>query len=129
MFLVIIDAHSKWIEAIPLPGATYQWTIQQLRTTFAHFSILDTIVTDNGTCFVSSEFEQFLSQNGTQHQRSAPYHPVSNGMAERGVQILKQDLKKITNGPIEERLAKVLFNYRITPQSTTRTSPTQLLWL
>ena len=27
MFLVIIDAHSKWIEAIPLPAATSQLTI------------------------------------------------------------------------------------------------------
>lgn len=128
MFLVIINTHSKWIEAIPLPAATYQWTIQQLQTTFTHFSISDTIVTDNGTCFVSSEFEQFLSQNGIQHRRSAPY-PASNGLAERGVQILKQGLKKMKDGPIEERLAKVLFNYRITPQSTTRTSPAQLLFI
>ena len=30
MFLVIIDAHTKWLEVIPLHGATSQLTIQQL---------------------------------------------------------------------------------------------------
>jgi len=59
MFLVIIDIHTKWIEAALLPAATSQLTIQQLRTIFACFGIPDTVVTDNGTCFVSSEFEQF----------------------------------------------------------------------
>ena len=57
MFLVIIDVHTKWLEAIPLRGATSQLTIQQLRTIFARFGLPDTVVTDNGTCFVSSEFE------------------------------------------------------------------------
>lgn len=47
------------------------------------------------------------------------YHPASNGVTERGVQILRQGLKKIKDGPIEERLTIVHFNYRITPQSIT----------
>ena len=128
MFLVIIDAYSKWIEAIPLPAATTRLTIQQLRTIFARFGIPDTVVTDNGACFVSSEFEQFLLENGICHQKSPPYHPASNGLAERAVQILKQGLKKIRNGTIEERLSKLLFNYRITPQSTTGISPAKLLF-
>ena len=85
MFLVVIDAHSKWIEAVLLPAATSRLTIQQLRTIFACFGIPDTVVTDNGTCFVSSEFEQFLLENGIRHQKSAPYHPASNGLAERAV--------------------------------------------
>ena len=128
MFLVIPDAHMKWLEATPLCGATSQLTIQQLRTIFARFGLPDTVVTDNGTCFVSSEFEKFLSENGIHHRKTAPYHPASNGLAERAVQILKQGLKKIKNGSMEERLAKLLFNYRITPQSTTGTSPAQLLF-
>lgn len=45
---------------------------------------------------------------------SAPYHPASNGLAERAVQIIKQGLKKETKGDIHTRLAKVLFSYRIT---------------
>ena len=128
MFLVIIDAHTKWLEAIPLSGATSRLTIQQLQTIFAHFGLPDTVVTDNGTCFVSSEFEQFISENSIHHWKIAPYHPASKGLAERALQILKQGLKKIKNGSMEEILARLLFNYRITPQSTTGASPAQLLF-
>ena len=93
-FLVIIDAHSKWIEAIPLPAATFQLTIKQLQAVFAQFGIPDTVVMDNGTCFVSSEFEQFLLENSISHQKSPPYHQASNSLAERAVQILKQGSRR-----------------------------------
>ena len=58
------------------------------------------IVTDNGTGFVSGEFEQFLKSNGVKHTTSAPYHPASNGLAERTVQIVKKGLKKRSIGAI-----------------------------
>ena len=64
IFLVLIDAHSKWIEVYPVRAATSSATIQQLRIMFAQFWILETVVLDNGQCFVSVEFEEFLSCNG-----------------------------------------------------------------
>ena len=53
MFFVLIDAHSKWIEAICTPSATSDVVIQELRTLFAQFGLPETIVTDNRSCFVS----------------------------------------------------------------------------
>ena len=88
MFLVLIDAHSKWIEAICTLSATSDMVIQELRTLFAQFGLPETIVTDNGSCFVSEEFETFLKENGIMHITSAPYHPSTNGLAERAVQVL-----------------------------------------
>ena len=65
---VIADAHSEWIEAEMVQRATSEGTIQkQLRTLFARFGIAETIVSDNGPCFVSREFEQFLKGNGVTH--------------------------------------------------------------
>ena len=119
MFLILIDAHSKWIEAFCVASATSNATIECLRQTFAQFGIPEMIVTDNGTCLVSAEFESFLKTNGVKHLTSAPYHPASNGLAERAVQIMKQGLKKVTQGSLNARLAKILFAYRLTPQSTT----------
>ena len=127
MILVLIDAHSKWIEAIPTAQATSEAVMEELRPLFAKFGIPETIVTDNGTCFVSSEFEAFLTYNGVKHITSAPYHPASNGLAERAVQIVKKGLKKITKGSMRTRLAQVLFTYRLTPQTTTGVSPSELL--
>ena len=127
MILIIIDAHSKWVEAICTPGSTSAVVIDELRTLFAQFGLPETIVTDNGTCFVSAEFETFLSRNGIKHITSAPYHPSSNGLAERAVQVVKRGLKKITQGSMKSRLAQVLFQYRLTPQTTTGVPPSELL--
>lgn len=66
-------------------------------------------------------------KNGIKQITSAPYHPATNGMAERAVQIVKQGLKKITQGSIRTRLAKILKAYRITPHSTTGLSPAEML--
>ncbi len=65
--------------------------------------------------------------NGIKHLTSAPYHPVSNGLAEHAVQIVKKGLKKITHGNMHTRLAQVLLTYHLTPQSTTGISPNELL--
>ena len=127
MFLVLIDAHSKWIEVYPVRAATSNATIQQLKITFAQFGIPETVVLDNGQCFVSAEFEEFLSRNGIKHLKSAPYHPASNGLAERDIQIFKRGMKKMKAGSLTDRIARVLFNYRITPQTTTGLSPAELL--
>ena len=125
--LVVIDAHSKWVEATCTPSTSSSAVIDVLRALFARFGLPETIVTDNGTGFVSQEFEEFLRKNGIHHTTSAPYHPASNGLAERAVQIVKKGLKKETSGSMSTRLAKVLFTYRITPQSTTGSSPAELL--
>ena len=89
MILILIDAHSKWIEAVCTPSTTSSAVIEELKTLFAQFGIPETIVTDNGSCFVSAEIEAFFENNGIKHITSAPYHPASNGLAERAVQIVK----------------------------------------
>ena len=89
--------------------------------------IPQTIVTDNGTCFTSVDFESFLSDNGIHHLTTVPYHPVSNGLAEWAVQIVKKGLKKNKKGTSCTRLSRTLFSYQITPQTTTSVSRAELL--
>ena len=99
-----------------------------LHSFFAQFGLLETIVTDNGSCFVSAEFQHFLTMNGIKHITSAPYHPSTNGLEERAVQIVKKGLKNATEGSIRSRIAKVLLTYRTTPHSTTGSTPAFLLF-
>ena len=99
----------------------------ELRTLFSRFGKPETIVSEYGTCFTSYEFKQFLKRNGIKQLLSAPYHPSTNGLAERAVQVLKRGLRKMDQGSLKSKIAKVLFSYRITPQSTTGLSPSELL--
>ena len=127
MFLILMDAHSKWLEVRLLSSTTSSSVISSLRSIFAQFGLPSLIVTDNGRNFVSAEFEQFLRHNGIKHLLSSPYHPSSNGLAERGVQIFKREMLKVKEGTIQDRLSHVLFYNHITPQTTTGLSPAELV--
>ncbi|XP_041863718.1 uncharacterized protein K02A2.6-like [Melanotaenia boesemani] len=127
MFLVIVDAHSKWLDIYPMKTSTSQATIEKLRMSFSVFGLPKVLVSDNGACFTSSEFETFLKQNGIQHVKSAPFHPSSNGLAERAVQSFKEGMKKLKDGTIQTRVSRFLFSYRITPHATTGLAPAELM--
>ena len=105
MFLILIDSHSKWIEAFCTTNATANTVIEALRSTFAQFGLPDTVVSDNGPCFVSQEFRQYLQQNGIKQITAAPYYPATNGLVERAVQVVKRGLKKVKDGSIQTRTA------------------------
>ena len=127
MLLILVDAYSKWIEVFAVKSTASSVVIQCLRSVFAQFGLPDTLMLDNGTCFVSAEFEQFLTLNGIRHVTASPYHPASNGQAERAVQTVKKGLQKMQSGLLTDRLARFLFNYRTTPHTTTGVTPAELL--
>ena len=93
---------------------------------FSTHGIPDTIISDNASAFVSQEFQN-CCVNGIQHITSAPHHPASNGLAERGVGIVKEGVKRMEGGDLERKLTRFLFDYRITPHSTTGIAPSELL--
>ena len=127
MFLVIVDSYSKWLEVRIVHSTTAICTIQELKSAFATHGLPEMIVSDNGTALTSNEFQEFTTRNGIRHTKTTPYHPASNGLAERGVQTFKEGLKKMTEGSVETKLARFLFQYRLTPHSTTGQSPAELL--
>lgn len=127
MLLVVVDAHSKWMDVRATRQATSKAKITILRSMFATHGIPELIVSDNGTPFTSQEFRAFTQSNGIRHNTSAPYHPATNGLAERAVQTVKNFLRKTTEGSLEDRLSRFLFLYHITPHSTTGSSPAELL--
>ena len=128
MFLLMIDAHSKWLEVHMTNSSSSAITISLLRKSFATLGLPEVIVSDNATNFTSEEFEHFLKKNGIKHIRTPPYHPASNGMAERAVQTFKNGIRKLKEGTLETKVARFLFTYRITPQSSTGVSPSELMF-
>ena len=127
MFLVLIDSHSKGIDVFPMTSTTSTKTIECLRSCFSSYEITEQLVSDNGSQFTSDEFKRFMATNGIKHTLVPPYHPSSNGAAERSVQILKIRLEKVcygVHGSLNQRLANFLLLYRSTPHTTT--SPAEL---
>lgn len=129
MFLIGVDAFSKWPEVQMMTTTTASATLDVLREWFACHGIPEQVVTDNGTQFTSEVFATFTKMNGIKHVRSAPYHPASNGLAERFVQSLKNSLQATMNDgrTLTQRLSSYLLNYRTTPHATTGASPCKLL--
>lgn len=132
-FLLIVDSHSKWIEVFYMPTTTSIKTIEKLRHCFAAYGLPCTVVSDGGPQFTSHEFKEFLKSNGVHHTFSPPFHPPSNGLAERAVQtvkeaFLKQMLHDSTykvNRSLQHRIDSFLFSYRNTPHSTTGIAPSE----
>ncbi|XP_061509326.1 uncharacterized protein K02A2.6-like [Anopheles gambiae] len=127
-FLVVVDPYTKWPEVYATKTTTAKTTIKFLTQSFATFGVPETIVSDNGTQFTSFEFQAFCKQLGICHIRTAPYHPQSNGLAERFVDTLKRTLRKIRAGgeTLDEALQTFLQVYRTTP--TPDKSPAELMF-
>lgn len=103
-------------------------TIEVLRNLFASYGLPLQVVSDNGPQFVSQEFADFLKQNGVKHIRSTPYHPSTNGLAERFIQTFKKAMKASQHDSrmFTHRLVDFLLKYRISTHSTTNRSPCSL---
>ena len=101
---------------------------EQLEQCLHNTALPEQLVSDNGPQFSSTEFSQFLESNRIKHILSAPYHPASNGLAERFMQTLKCNLNAtVKEGKmLHHRLAEFLFEYRATPHATINVSPSKL---
>ena len=128
MFLVLVNAHSKWMDAHLMHSITSAKTIEKLCIIFANHRIPRKVVTDNGPTFTSYEFQEFMQKNKIVHVNSAPYHLSSNGLAERAVQTLKRGIAQTSGTTLQERVSKFLFKYRLTPHSVTGVAPSELLF-
>ena len=126
-YLIVVDAHSKWVDIHKANGTTAAETIRHLCRSFANFGLPISVVSDNGPCFTSGEFKDFMVNCGVKHIRTAVYKPSTNGLAERMVQTFKQALKA-SKEPIQLTIDRFLFNYRLTPHSTTGLSPAELMF-
>lgn len=56
---------------------------RHVKTITARESVLHALRTDNAGEYVSKKFSQELERHGIEHQRTVPYNPHQNGLAER----------------------------------------------
>lgn len=127
---ILVDAYTKWPEVHVISNITAETTITKCREIFATFGIPNCFVSDWGTQFTSNEFHKFLKSNGIQHKKGAPYHPATNGQAERYVQTVKDKLKTIScqKNELRKQIAQILFAYRRAIHSSTGKSPAMMMF-
>ena len=109
MFLILVDAHSKWMDIYTMSSITSEAKIGNLKVSFSTHGLPNVLVTDNGPSFKSESFRQFVALNGIQHLTSAQYHRASIW------QTFKNAMKKLSGGSVQDWVNRFLFRYRVTP--------------
>jgi transposase InsO family protein len=94
-FLIVVDTYSKYPDIISMPSMMSRQTVAVLCKLCAQHCVPETVVSDNGTQFTSHEFREYCKANVISHVLSPPYHPQSNGWAERFVDTFKRGLLKL----------------------------------
>jgi transposase InsO family protein len=78
--LVATDYFTKWVEAVPLKKVTSKDMVEFVKEHIIYrFGVPQTITTDQGTMFISGEFEDFAASMGIKFLNSSPYYAQANG--------------------------------------------------
>lgn len=115
-YFLLVDAFSKWPEIIRTSSISSSKIIEILDQLFARFGYPNSIVSDNGRQFISSEFENYCSKHGITHLKTSPFSPMSNGQVERFVDTFKRSFEKMEGeGNMDQKLQAFLQCYRSSP--------------
>ena len=79
MWLVVVDACTKWPEVLPVKSVTSSATVDILLGLIKSHGVPAQIISDNAAIFTSDEFKQFCRRFEIQQILTLPYHPRSNG--------------------------------------------------
>jgi transposase InsO family protein len=92
---VAIDDASRLAYAEVLPNERSPCSTAFLRRAVAWFQsqgvIVQAVMSDNGSCYVSHRFQRLCEQLHLRHLRTRPYRPQTNGKAERFIQTLLRE--------------------------------------
>ena len=124
-YLVIGDYFSKYLIMRRLPNSSIHAVIKELGLVFTELGRPFVLRSDNGPCYSSREFHNFLSFYQVDHITSSPHHPQSNGFAEALVGITKKLMEKSVKEGKPWNYG--LLQYRTTPISSTLPSPLEML--
>ena len=124
-YLVIGDYFSKYLIVRRLSNSSTHAVIKELGLVFTELGRPFILKLDNGPCYSSREFHNFLSFYQVDHITSSPHYPQSNGFAEALVGIIKKLMEKSMKDGKPWNYG--LMQYRTTPISATLPSPLEML--
>ena len=99
---MIGDYFSKYLIVRRLPNSSTHAVIKELGLVFTELGRPFVLRSDNGPCYSSREFQNFLNFYQVDHVTSSPHYPQSNGFAEALVGIAKKLMdKSLKEGKLE----------------------------
>lgn len=128
--LVVVDYYSRFYEVVVLKSTTSDKIISAMTKIFARFGVPHSLRTDNGPQFVSTEFSNFLEEQGIEHRRTTPLWPQANGEVERQNRTLMKALRiaQVEGKDWHTEMFKFLTAYRSTPHTTTGRTPFYMMF-
>ena len=88
-YLLLVDYTSIYPIIHKLTSMTAQHVIGHLKVIFSEYGWLNTIVSDNGPCYMAEAFTKKMQEYRVNHITSSSHYPQSNGFAEKCVQTVK----------------------------------------
>lgn len=121
--MTVVDAHSKYLIAVPLQSKSATNVARTLvRDVFFREGFPSSITTDEGSEFVNQLNTDIMNVLGISHRKTAPYHPASNGQGERvhgDINVMLRAFGEPDQSNWDELLPAISFAYNTTSRRTT----------
>ena len=124
-YIVVGDYFSKYLIVRKLPNSSTHSVIKELGMIFTELGWPFMLKSDNGPCYTSREFHDFLEFYKIHHITSSPHYLQSNGFAETLVGISKKLMEKSVKDGKPWNYG--LLEYRVTPIAGNLPSPLEVL--
>ena len=129
--LIITEFLTKFPYAVAIKTKSAEEIASQLWNYFSIFGPTKIMLSDQGKEFMNSVVDKLLSNIGTEHTVTSPYHPQCNGMAEKLNSTLISTIRKHTDSdPLNwhKWLPYCLLAYRSRVHSSTKFTPFELMF-
>lgn len=126
-YLAVIDAYSGLLCSERLRSKSSGHIIELLHRIFSFYGYPTEVRADNSP-FGSREFERFANDANIVFKFSSPRYPQSNGLAEKGVAIAKNILRRCHEDGAMDQLAYRILEYNATPVASMGMSPASLFF-
>ncbi|RCN49921.1 integrase core domain protein [Ancylostoma caninum] len=125
--IVFVDAFSKFIIAEPIPDQKATTTADIfVNRVVSRFGPPETLVTDQGTNYMSDIFRNTLKTLNVTHRTSTPYHHESNGQVERANRTIEELISIAVdqkNDQWDDVIHLMTHAYNSTDNTSTKYSP------
>jgi hypothetical protein len=128
--LVAVDKFTKWIEATPVTTQESTAAINFIKSIVFHFGVPHSIITNNGTNFISKEFKNYCESMGIKLNFAFVAHPQTNRQVKKANSLICSGIKKRLLVPLKKAkhawvdvLPSMLWSLHTTPNAATQETP------